>query len=221
MMTKERVFEIMGSFFGNAYFRSAIRLGESEEDLAAITELLDAVSARGYRVSNLHALTNVKDASLAPLLLSFYDRFSREHHREELVSLLGFRGCVDYVPELLALYRQEKSASVRYRISDTIYCIGSRKYIRDYLDIVSEPGYGNGPDCILGLLCKLRVQEAVTVLLHLHRKNPHDWRWTLLKYGPMTGAGELVPEITLYLESEDRELRAMAKKALEKLERNS
>lgn len=219
MLTKERVFEIMGPIYGNDHYRSAIAQNTPEEDLAVITETLDRVNALGYRVCNFHALENAEDIRLAPLLLDAFDRLSAENRRAGAIGPLRRRCYAPFVPELLRRYEGTDSASLRRSITGALFGIGSRKYIPDYLRLVRGTGYGESPDYLLDLLCKLRVREAVPVLLSLHMQNPHDWKWTLLKYAPATGEPELIPAIRPYLESNDRELRTMAEKALKKLER--
>ena len=219
MLTKERVFEIMGSFYGNDHYRSAIAQNTPEEDLAVITETLDRVNALGYRVCNLHALESLEDVRLGPILLDVFDRLTSENRRAGAIGVLRRRCYASLVPELIRRYEQTASPFLRRSITDALFGIGSRKHIPDYLRLVRREGYGKAPDDLLDLLCKLRVREAVPVLLSLHQQNPHDWKWTLLKYAPATGEPELIPAIRPYLESNDRELRTMAEKALKRLER--
>ena len=54
--TKEQVFTIMGKYYGNAYWRSAVGC-YSEEDLIFLTEILDKINALGYQ-------SNAKNGSL-------------------------------------------------------------------------------------------------------------------------------------------------------------
>lgn len=218
MLTKERIFEIMGPFYGNYHYRPAIAQDIPEADLAIMTDILDRVNALGYRVCNLHALSDVEDVRLAPLILESYDRLTRENWRAGAIGLLRRRCYAPFVPELIARYEETDSVLMRQDITDALYGIGSRKYIPEYLRLIQADGYGASFDHLLDLLCKLRCQEAIPVLLTLHHQNPHDWHWTLLKYGPMTGSRELIPDIKLYLDSADGELRTLARKALKKLE---
>ena len=218
MLTKERVFEIMGPFYGNDHYRSAIAQDTPESDLAVIAEILDRANALGYRICNLHSLENTEDVRLAPLILEAYDRLTAENRRAGAIGLLRRRCYAPFVPELIRRYEDTDSAFLRQSITDALFGIGSRKDIPEYLRLVRADGYGKMPDDLLDLLCRLRVREAIPVLLDLHRENPHDWHWTLLHYGPMTGAPELIPEIVPYLDSDDGELRTLARKALKKLE---
>lgn len=221
MLTKERVFEIMGHFYGNYHYRPAIAQDIPESDLAVIADILDRINALGYRVCNLHALSDVEDVRLAPLILEGYDRLTRENWRAGAIGLLRRRCYAPFIPELIARYEGTDSAFLREAITDSLFGIGSRRYIPEYLRLVRAVGYGASFDYLLDLLCKLRVREAVPVLTELHRQNPHDWHWTLLKYGPATGAEELVPAIRPYLDSDDGELRVLARKALKKLEKEA
>ncbi len=218
-MTKARVFEIMGPFYGNAEYRSAIAQDTPEAELLVLTEILDRINALGHRVSNLHALEHTEDIRLAPLLLEAFDRLHSENRRAGAIGLLRRRCFAPIIPELISRYEMTASSYLREAITDSLFGIGSRRYISEYLRLVRKDDYGESYDHLLGLLCKLRVREAVAILLRLHRENPHDWHWTLLKYGPMTGDPELIPEIRPYLESADTELRTLARKAINKLEK--
>ena len=219
MLTKERVFEIMGPFYGNDHYRSAIAQGTLEAELLVLTEILDRINALGYRVSNLHALEHTEDIRLAPLLLEAYDRLYSENRRAGAIDLLRHRCFAPIVPDLISRYEATDSSFLRESITDSLLGIASRKYISEYLRLVQQKNYGRSYDHLLALLCKLRVQEAVPILIRLHRQNPHDWHWTLLKEGPKTGAPDLIPEIRSYLESTDSELRTLARKAISKLEK--
>ena len=57
-MDKQEVFSIMGSYYGNAYFRDATL---TPEDARLIAQILDEINALGYHFSNLHALERVCD----------------------------------------------------------------------------------------------------------------------------------------------------------------
>lgn len=172
MLTKARVFEIMGPFYGNDHYRSAIAQDTPEADLTVITETLDSINALGYRVCNLHALSNVEDVRLAPIILEAYDRLISENRRAGAIDLLRRRCYAPFVSELILRYEMADSAFLRRSISDALFGIASRKYIPDYLRLVRADGYGESFDCLLDLLCKLRVREAVQVLLELHSKPP-------------------------------------------------
>lgn len=103
-MTKERVFEIMGKHYGNAYYRSAIRLGISEHDLKLTTELLDKINALGYNFSNMHPLMETEDVRFPPLILEYYGKFDALNYQEGTLQLFAlnltansFRNCCKYI----------------------------------------------------------------------------------------------------------------------------
>lgn len=219
MLSKERIFQIMGKYYGNVYYRSAIRLNSSEKDLHTITSFLDEVNSLGYRVSNIHALSSIEDLRLVPIILRYCDKFEADNYRSALIGLLGFRSYEKYVPQLISLYENANSIQYKLDISDALFRICSKKHQSEYLRLVSNPDYGASFDHLLALLCKLRVKEAIPVLLRLYETNPHDWYWTLLKYAPYTKAIAIRPHIFLMLESQDCEIRSLARKALEKLDK--
>ena len=55
-LSKDEVFEIMGSYYGNAHYRDAQRLAWSAHDLELTKHILDEVNALGYKYSNLSKL---------------------------------------------------------------------------------------------------------------------------------------------------------------------
>lgn len=217
MLTKDRVFQIMGKYYGNAYYRAAIRLNSSENDLIIITQVLNAINALGHHVSNIHALSNIEDIRLVPIILDYCNQFEAEHYRSELIGVLGFRSYEKFVPRLICLYQNTKSVQLRLDISDVLFRICSRKHISEYLRIVQESEYGISYDRLVDLLCKLRVKEAIPILLRLYERNPKDWYWTLLKYAPNTKVSALRDYIAPLLESNDSEVRGLARKALRRL----
>ena len=115
MLTKERVFEIMGPFYGNYHYRHAIAQDIPESDLAVTVEILHRINGLGYRVCNLHALESTEDVRLAPLILEAYDRLTRENWRAGAVGLLRRRCDAPFVPELI----------VRYEAAESVFLLSS------------------------------------------------------------------------------------------------
>ena len=217
MLTKEQIFQIMGKYYGNAYYRSAIRLNSSESDLIAITHILDAINSLGYNVSNIHALTNIEDIRLVPIVLDYVNQLEADHYQSELIGVLGFRSYEEFVPRLICLYENTRSPRLRLDISDALFRICSRKYISEYLRIVQKSEYGVSHDFLIDLLCKLRVKETIPILLRLYERSPKDWYWSLLKSAPNTKVPILRNYIAPLLESHDSEVRREARKALRRL----
>lgn len=127
-MTKERVFEIMGKHYGNAYYRSAIRLGISEHDLKLTTELLDKINALGYNFSNMHPLMETEDVRFPPLILEYYGKFDALNYQEGTLSTICFKSYCEFVPQLLQIYQQSDVLKIRDCASQCIFLINSPKY---------------------------------------------------------------------------------------------
>ena len=217
MLTKERVFQIMGKYYGNAYYRTAIAHDFSEHDLLLISKALDEVNAFGYSFSNLHALSDVEDIRFVPVVLNYFEKFDSIDFQVALLYLICFPSYSEYVPALIRIYEKTDSEQIRCAVSQSLLLIRSRRFVPEYLRIIQKRDYGITHDYVMDLLCKLRVKEAVPKLVELLKTNPHDWRWTFLRYAPLFNEPSLLPYIVPYLESEDSELRMLARKAQKKL----
>ena len=64
-LSKDEVFEIMGSYYGNAHYRDAQRLAWSAHDLGLTKHILDEVNALGYKFSNLSKLADLFQSFLS------------------------------------------------------------------------------------------------------------------------------------------------------------
>lgn len=217
LLTKERVFQIMGKYYGNAYYRSAIEQGISEDDLQLTTEILNKVNDLGYNFSNLHALTRTEDSRFVPIVLENFQKFKAANYRTGLIHSVCYPSYSGYVPQLLSIYEETTSPQTRIDISQCLLCIGSRRYVPEYLRIINRDDFGVAHDYLIDLLCKLRVKEVLPKLLELLKSNQHQWAWTFLRYAPVFRDPSLLPFIEPYLESDDGEFRSLARKATKKL----
>lgn len=217
-MTKERVFAIMGSYYGNAYYRSAIRLGISEDDLKLTAELLDKINSLGYAFSNLHKLMETEDIRFPPLILSCFDQFTALNYQVDALSTIRFKSYSEFVPQLLQIYQNTGISQIRVCASECVLSINSTKHINECLKIVSQPNYGAEHDFLIAYLCKQRVKNVIPRLLNLLEQNPKVWRWTFLRYVTYFKESSLIPYVEPFLQDNDGEVRALAKKAIKKLE---
>ena len=217
-MTKERVFEIMGKHYGNAYYRSAIRLGISEHDLKLTTELLDKINALGYNFSNMHPLMETEDVRFPPLILEYYGKFDALNYQEGTLSTICFKSYCEFVPQLLQIYQQSDVLKIRDCASQCIFFINSPKYVDECLEIVNRPHYGAAHDYLIDYLCKRRVHKVIPTLLNLLDKYPAVWQWTFLRYVASFKEQSLIMYIEPFLQADDSEIRVLAKKAIKKLE---
>ena len=219
-MTKERVFEIMGKYYGNAYYRSAIRLGISEQDLKLTAELLDKINSLGYNFSNVHAVMETEDVRFPPLILEYFGKFDALNYQEGTLATIRFKSYYEFVPQLLQIYQNSDVLQIRDCASQCIFSINSPKYVDNCLDIVNHPNYGTTHDYLIDYLCKRRVHKVIPKLLKLLEEYPAVWRWTFLYYVASFKESSLIPHIEPFLQADDSEIRVLAKKAIKKLEAN-
>lgn len=218
MVTKEQVFEIMGKYYGNEYYRSAIELGISEDELKLTAELLDQINSLGYNFSNLHKLMETEDVRFPPLILDYFDKFSAHNYQEAALATVRFKSYYEFVPQLLQIYQNTGVSQIRVCASECIFSIDSPKYVDECLEIVSQPNYGEEHDFLIDYLCKRSVHKVIPILLRLLEKYPEVWRWTFLRYAPYFKEQFLIPYVELFLQADDSEIRTLAKKAISKLD---
>ena len=217
-MTKEQVFEIMGKYYGNAHYRSAIRLSISEEDLKLTAKLLDQINALGYNFSNLHPLMETEDIRFPPLILGCYDKFIAINYQEGALATIRFKSYHKFVPHLLQIYQNTEVSKIRDCASQCIFSINSPKYVVECLDIVNRPSYGAEHDYLVDYLCKRHVHKVIPRLLTLLEEYPEVWRWTFLHYVSLFKEPSLISYVEPFLQADDGEIRALAKKAIKKLD---
>lgn len=68
---------------------------------------------------------------------------------------------------LVDYYSDRTPDTTRWFISDTLFEIRSRKYVQDYLRIVSDPTFGRNRQMLVLLLGKLKEESAIPVLIDL------------------------------------------------------
>ena len=69
--------------------------------------------------------------------------------------------------EIEDYYSNETKDLTRWFISDCLYQIRSKKYIAEYIKIVSNPKFARNRQLIVLLLGKLKVESAIPVLIEL------------------------------------------------------
>ena len=217
-MTKEQVFQIMGKYYGNEYYRSAIRLGISEADLKLTAKLLDQINSLGYNFSNLHRLMETEDIRFPPLILECFDQFTALNYQEGALSTIRFPTYHEFVPQLLQIYQSTEDSRIRDCVSQCIFSINSPEYVVQCLEIVNQPSYGATHDYLIDYLCKRRVHKVIPKMLKLLKDYPTVWQWTFLRYVSYFRESTMIAYVEPFLQSDDGEIRALAKKAIQKLE---
>lgn len=216
-MTKEEVFGIMGKYYGNAYYRTAIEQNISERDLRLIADMLDEINAFGYHFSNTHRLTEIDCVNFVPIILSYFQQIYALNLRIELLLAVRFPSYEMFVPDLINIYEASSIREIKVAASEAIMSIRSRKYISEYLRIMESPGYGRYHDWIIETLCKMRVQAVLPRLLFLLQKYPKVWEYTFLKYAASFRDVSLIPIVSNFLDSSEPEKRRLARKTVDTL----
>ena len=111
-----------------------------------------------------------KDVVL-PIAIKYYHlarELKKENEQIHFMRFLSFKGDDEVVPFLLEdFYSSETSDHARWFISSCIYTIRSKKYINDYLQIVSNSSYGKNRQMFILLLGKFKVEDAIPMLIEL------------------------------------------------------
>lgn len=220
-LSKETVFQIMGSYYGNAHYRAAQRLRWSIHDLVLTKQILDEINALGYHFSNLGRLSDHEDSRFIPIIFGNYGKFEDRGFNEELIQAICFKSYHSCTPELLRLYQKENDDQLKFRISDSLFLIRNRKYIPDYCSVVMSNGYGKSFDMIVDILCKFHVPDALNVLIGLVEKYPEQWTSAFLRLAVLYHDPIIVPRLQELTKHENGEYRQMAKKALDVLKHNT
>ena len=80
----------------------------------------------------------------------------------------SFKGFEEVIPILLAdYYSSETPDLTRWFISDCLYTIRSKKYVDEYLKIISNKSYGTDRQMIVLLMGTLKVEKAIPLLIEL------------------------------------------------------
>lgn len=214
-LSREKVFEIMGSFYGNAHYRDAQRLSWSERDLILMCRVLDRINDIGYNFSNIGKLSDYEDVRFLPVIFDNYGKFENSDFNEELISAICFKSYHPCTPELLELYRNENNIQLKYRMSNSLYQIRNKKYIPNYISIITNDEYGKNSDMIIDILCNYRVPVALSVLIKLFENYPDEWIYKFLRLGKLYRDPTIIPYLQKISFHDNIEYRSMAIKALE------
>ena len=200
-MEKEEVFELMGKYYGNAYYRSANRLHYAREDLLLTKSLLDQVNALGYRFSNVHSLQNVEDTRFLPIILHAIPQYKGDNYKGGLLQAICYRSYHSASSELIKLYDEPSMRALRWNISDALFRIRTREMIPALLEIIKREQYGEEPDRILEILIRYKVNA-------------------FLRYAASFRDPSLLGLVEQRMEAEDPYMRSLAKKAIKKMKRD-
>lgn len=108
---------------------------------------------------------------ILPIVIKYYElakerqKFNEQNH---FLTFFQYKGFEEIIPMLLEdFYSKETVELTRWFISDCIYQIRSKNFIKDYLDIVSNKKFGRNRQMIILLLGKLKEECAISTLVSL------------------------------------------------------
>ena len=108
---------------------------------------------------------------ILPFATKYYQlakKLKKPNEQNYFISFLCIKGLDDVIPMLLEDYYFEKTTNLtRWFISDCIYQIRSKKFIKEYIDIVSNKTFGINRQMIVLLLGKLKEESAISTLVDL------------------------------------------------------
>lgn len=108
---------------------------------------------------------------ILPIAIKYYQlakELEKSNEQNYFMSFLYIKGLDDVVPMLLKDYYSEKTTDLtRWFISDCIYKIQSKNFVKEYLDIVSSRMFGRNRQMIVLLLGKLKEESAIPTLIDL------------------------------------------------------
>lgn len=108
---------------------------------------------------------------ILPIAVRYYQLAKKHKKTNEQMHFMRFfriKGFDDIVPMLLEdYYSKEADDLTRWFISDCLYCIRSKKFIREYQKISSNKLFGINRQMIVLLLGKLKDDTSVPILIAL------------------------------------------------------
>lgn len=111
-------------------------------------------------------LPRYKDTVL-PVVIKYYRIAKLKNEKQYLLGWFHHRGLEEVVPMLLEDYYSNNVDIDRWAIGDRLYQIRSKKYVDDYIKIISNPAYGQDRQMVILLVGKLKIESAIPILIDL------------------------------------------------------
>lgn len=106
-------------------------------------------------------------ATILPLATKYYQQVKYFNEKDYFMSFFHFKGFEEVIPMLLADFYSDIPQLTRDFIGDTLYQIRSKKYIGDYLEIITNVEYCHSRQMVVLLVGKLKVENAIPILIKL------------------------------------------------------
>ena len=100
-------------------------------------------------------------------MIKYYRIAKLKNEKQYLLGWFHHRGLEEVVPMLLEDYYSNNVDIDRWAIGDRLYQIRSKKYVDDYIKIISNPAYGQDRQMVILLVGKLKIESAIPILIDL------------------------------------------------------
>lgn len=104
---------------------------------------------------------------LLPIIVEYYEKAEIKQDKLHFLRFFNHKNFDEIVPILLKDFYNDELSKYRWHIADTMYTIRSKKYINDYLSIISNQKYGSDRQMIILLVGKLKIEQAIPILISL------------------------------------------------------
>lgn len=108
---------------------------------------------------------------ILPIAIKYYQlakKQKKDNEQNHFMRFFSFKGIDEVVPFLLEDYYSPETPDLTcWFISDCLYSIRSKKYVDEYLKIISNKSFGTNRQMIILLVGKLKVENAIPLLIDL------------------------------------------------------
>ena len=117
--------------------------------------------------SQLYQLMPKHKEAILPIVIRYY-KAAKDNEKAYFTGFFFHKGLEEVVPMLLEdFYLSNTTPLLRSRIADTLWKIRSKKYIDDYLRIISNPEYKSDWLFIALLVSELKVEKAIPIFINM------------------------------------------------------
>ena len=102
-----------------------------------------------------------------PIAINYYKKAKLRNEKRYLQKWFYHKGLEEVVPMLIEEFCSDNPNIDKWAIGDCLYKIHSKKYIDDYLKIISDSSYGRDRQMVVSLVGKLKVEKAIPILIDL------------------------------------------------------
>ena len=194
----------------------------SHSDLTLLYKLYDESRNLGYDIQYPYDYMYIGDKAtdLIPILIKYIGRFENEGISDQLIGALGIKNFYEATEFLLKEFKKIKSKSHvmrRWWIAESIASIRDKRFINVYIDLIKDENYKIDTDRFVLLLGEWKNEEALSVILELLSCNEKQIILAAIKAVGYYKKNELKKFIEPFIAHNDKDIRKLAEKTLQKL----